>query len=83
MRSWSRRDESDQTDPRSHINYCVLTSKRKDGHMQCLHQEVRNTHHKLERIMEKTSNDAATVNTTVDNDLDADLRSTILDITDM
>ena len=47
--------------------------------MQCLFQEVRSTHHKLEWIKEKISNDAATANTTVDNDLDADLRSTILD----
>ena len=61
------------------INYCVLTSNEKDERMQRLHQEVRNTHHKLERIKEKIPNDAATANTTVDNDLDADLRSTILD----
>ena len=47
--------------------------------MQHLFQEVRSTHHKLEWIKEKISNDAATANTTVDNDLDADLRSTILD----
>ena len=79
MLSRSRRDESDRTDPRSHINYCVLTSKEKDERMQRLHQEVRNTHHKLERMKEKIANDAATANTTVDNDLDADLRSTILD----
>ena len=30
-------------------------------------------------MKEKIANDAATANTTVDNDLDADLRSTILD----
>ena len=44
MLSRSRRHESDRTDSRSHINYCVLTSKEKDERMQRLHQEVRNTH---------------------------------------
>ena len=67
----------DRTDPSSHTNYCMFTSPEEEDRLKRLHREVRIMQHKLERLKEKISDDAARANTIVDSGLDADLISAI------
>ena len=75
---WSKKGTKEKrTHPSSRTNYAALDTPEKEECLHRLHMEVKNARQKLDRLREKTSQDAASASLNIDQELDQDIRLTI------
>ena len=74
-----KRTDHDRTHPSSHTRYAVLKTPEKEKRLKRLHNEAVLTRRKLQRLNSRIEEDANKACPNVDEDLDQDLRSIMME----